>query len=145
VLDRATSELRVSFTLDQSVIEASLALLLTPKRGVQTRNQPTVLVTMDGKLDTAKYENSEGLSRWYVVKVPAGKHDARIHIESGGQSGKWNRQVTAWLTCEQQQQRVELAFTSKRPTSQRPMPPRPFPPGVLARNVKLGEAEFSPR
>jgi hypothetical protein len=140
VLGRATSELQASFTLDQSVTEASLALLLTPEKGMRTKSQPTVLVSMGGKLDTAKCEKGEGLSKWYVVKVPVGEHDARIRIESMGQNGKWNGQVSVWMICKQKQQSVEVAFSSNKPVNHRPMPPKPFPTGVVVKNVKLGEA-----
>jgi hypothetical protein len=140
VLGRATSELQASFTLDQSVTEASLALLLTPEKGMQTKSQPTVLVSMGGKLDTAKCEKGEGLSMWYVVKVPVGEHDARIRIESMGQNGKWNGQLSVWMICKQKQQSVDVAFSSNKPVNHRPMPPKPFPTGVVVKNVKLGEA-----
>ena len=141
VLDRIgeTSEMRTAFTIDPSVREASLAVLLTPGDGVTGTKGQAVLVTIDGMVDTARSEEGEGHSQWYSTPVGSGKHEGTIRLVSGDTAAPWTGRVSVWLICKQKQPAVDLSFMPRKEFSPRPMPPLPMDPGVVTRNIRLGE------
>jgi hypothetical protein len=138
-----TSEMQTAFTLDASVREASLAILLTPADAASKKVGTTVLVSMDGRVDTARSEAAEDRSRWYTTTVVPGKHDGRIRIVPTDSGKTWAGTVLVWLICRQSQPGVDVSYSAKEEILRRPMPPLPMGPGMVTRNVRLGEVILS--
>ncbi len=134
------TEVNLEFTLNDSVSDASLEVLLTPVAGAAAKKLPKVLFTVGGKVDTVNSGPTEGASAWYTFRVPAGTHAARIRAVSKENSGSWHASV--WMVCRQKQRGEPVIVISSQNSVQRPMPPMPLPPGEVVRNVKLGEANI---
>jgi hypothetical protein len=130
------------YTLDPSVREGLLSILLTPSPGGAATRPPQVQISIDGASDTAKFEKGESASTWYTCKVQAGRHITKITVLSRDQSQTWSGHASVWMICQQQQEGIDITFKPLTSFTKRPMPPRPFPLGVVAKNIKLGEAEL---
>ncbi len=140
-VDRPRSgELHVSFALDASMEEASLALLLTPAAG--GAKGPAVLVVHEGRTDTARSEESESPSRWYTLPVGTGMHDLVVHVKEGPRGGDWAGTVSAWVVGRQRCESETVRFTARHRVVARVMPPRGLPAGRVARTVRIGEANL---
>jgi hypothetical protein len=132
-------EINAEFTLDASVREGKLSILLTPTGESTRRKQPQVHVKIDGRSDTAAYEKGEGASIWYTMTVTPGTHSCAIRIVSRDEDIGWSGKASVWMICQQQQNGKEFTFTPTSPFARRPEPPRPLPKGVVVKNVRLGD------
>jgi hypothetical protein len=129
----------LSFTLDPSVREGMLSILLTPSKESAGGKLPQVVITSGGKADTARFEKGESGSTWYTLRVPSGVFRSVITVNSRETSKRWSGKASFWLVCQQETKGKEITLTSKTPAPVRPMPPRAFPPGVVVKNVRVGE------
>lgn len=129
----------VALTVDSSVQEGTLALLLTPARGKETKAPPRVAVVVNGVKDTAKFERSGSASTWYTLRVGPGRNGVTYRIQPRDGSA-WEGKAEAWLIALQRLRGRELDMDLVRVQDERPMPPRPFSPGVGMRTAYIGGA-----
>jgi len=135
------SSVSAALTLDPSVQEGTLALLLTPAAGAKSKTPPRVATVVDGVQDTARFERSGSASTWYTVKLGPGRHGVTFRVQPR-EGGAWKGRAAVWMLAHQKLQGRELEVQLAGPAKGRPMPPRPFPPGVRARNVMIGETDI---
>jgi hypothetical protein len=142
VADAEKGTTNMEFTLDGSVREGTLAVLLVPGQESEKLKLPKLSVTIDGKADTAKFQRGEGHSTWYTIKVAPGKHSIETQIIPRDASKPWSYDVTAWMICNQKHNATSLTFESTKSFTQKPMPPDPRPVGERVVNVQLGTAKL---
>jgi hypothetical protein len=134
------TELRASFGIESTMTTGSLAVLLTPAKSNTSEKQPVVLVTIDGKTDTARTEDTGSASAWFTLPIAQGNHNMSLRIVSVEPGKPWEGQASCWIVCEQQMIGTEVSYPAMVSKRERPMPPRAFPPGVRSINVKLGDS-----
>jgi hypothetical protein len=132
--------LQTSFDVDPSITTGSLAILLTPAKANTSEKQPVVLVTVDGKTDTARTDDKGSASAWFTHPVSQGSHNVSIRIASAEPGKTWSGQVVCWIVCEQKMDGTEVSYPAVVTKKERPMPPRAFPAGVRSVTVELGES-----
>jgi hypothetical protein len=133
---------KIDITLDASVHEGKLALLLIPGQESEKLKLPQMKVTIDGKEDTAKFQRGDGHSTWYTIKIAPGKHSIEAQIIPRDESKPWSYDVVAWMICKQKQEGINLAFETSKSFTQRPMPPSPLPSGERIVNIQLGSSKL---
>jgi hypothetical protein len=137
------NEITAEFTLDASVREGKLSILLTPSAESARRKPPQVHIRIDGVSDSAAYEKGESASTWYTMNVGPGAHSCTIRIDSREEDLGWSGKASVWMICQQQQSGTEITFTPLSPFVRRAEPPRPLPRGVVVKNVRLGEVNVN--
>ncbi|MFI5252525.1 MAG: hypothetical protein ACHQQQ_08875 [Bacteroidota bacterium] len=142
-IDEQNASVSFDVTLDQSVEEGTVAILLDPGKDTGKKKLPRMNMTIDSKEDTAKFVPGEGNSTWYTTKINSGKHYLRAQIVERDPAGKWSYHISTWIICKQKVSGVDFTMETSKPFTARPMPPRPLSPGERVVNVHLGEGDVS--
>lgn len=127
-------------SIDSTVHDATLAVLLTPDSALSNAGRPQLALSIDGKSDTARIEKGEGASTWYRVGMTVGKHRVHLNVVPRERTRGWKGRASAWIICSQLQSAKFITVRLSEGTQPLPMPPRPYPPGVETKNIHLGTA-----
>ncbi|MBI3766560.1 MAG: alpha-galactosidase [Ignavibacteriales bacterium] len=136
------SKVNAKLTVSETAQEAALTVLLTPDSTVDVKTKPSLVVVIDGKVESVKVEGQEGRSQWYAVEVQPGKHDVTMEVKLGKGEKEWEGKAFVWMIAQQQQNAKGVSFTLHHGIQERPMPPHPWRTGEVRKNVELGEARI---
>ena len=114
----------LSLTLDETVREGMLSILLTPTKESAGIRLPYVVMSSGGRTDTAKFEKGESSSTWYTLRLPSGTVRSVITVISRDTATSWSGKGAFWLVCQQETKGREITLTATSPVPARPMPPR---------------------
>ena len=129
------------FTSSTNVHDLQLAVLVIPDK--EQKIMPQLRLTIDGKEDTARFQQGEGASSWYTYNLTPGKHSVTAVIASRDHNTTWTGMLNVWTVMQQDQKPVIMDVTMKEKISEPIMPPRPFPAGTEIKNVNFGEVKVS--
>jgi len=133
------STIDLKFTLDESVAEATLALLLEPIGEFVGEQDPVIIFNLDGQEVTPEIEAEEGQWGWYKIKVKPGEHNCHLQISAA----EWMGKAAVWLIGLQQLAGADMVFELAKHYENKPVPPKPWKDGYIRHNQKLGEVQVN--
>ncbi|HEY9165079.1 MAG TPA: hypothetical protein VIS48_02845 [Candidatus Kryptonia bacterium] len=137
--------LSVSFelTVDKSVKETNLAILLEPAATLRISKMPGVILNIDGTQSILTQVLSDSRSKWFPASMGPGKHVVQIRLSAPADSSMWTGKASVWVLCKQMLPDRRLAFRLKKPFRESPMPPRSLPSNESETSVKILEQNIT--
>lgn len=133
---------QLGFTIDPTVSEAVLAVLLEQDSAVQEKVFPGVEIKIDGKKIKAVVVKQDGVFAWFSVKVNPGRHLAEIEVKPAPKNLFWSGSLSARVNVLQQPPALDINFSLVGTATERVMPPLSEAPGTLRLSFKLGEEQL---
>jgi hypothetical protein len=134
---------QLGFTIDPTVSEAVLAVLLEQNAAVTGKVFPEIEIKIDGKKIKAELEKQDGAFAWFSVKVNPGRHLGEIAVKSAPGNLLWSGSLSARVNVLQQPPAIDINFSLLGTAIERVMPPRSEAPGRLRLSFKLGEEKLN--
>lgn len=136
---RKHARVETAFSVDPSVSQAQLAILLSQDAAVGGKVFPEVEIRINGKKITPAVEKQDGAYSWFMIEIPAGRHRVVIQAKPAPGQRRWSGNLTAWANIRQRAAAVEIVFALNKPA-----PPRILPPaaGGARRSIKLGQQKL---
>jgi hypothetical protein len=134
---------QLGFTIDPTVSEAVLAVLLEQDTAIKEKVFPKVEITIDGKKIKADLVKQDGAFAWFSVKVSPGRHLAEIAVQPVPGNRFWSGSLSAWVNILQQPPVIDINFSLLGAAIERVMPPLGEAPGTLRLSFKLGEEKLN--
>ena len=136
------SDIYINFELDNSLDEATLAVLVEPAGEFKSKDEPVIKIIMNGKKQDVVEEKQKGKWYWNMLDVKGRKHNAKVKVRTVPKIRKWKGKASVWLIYKKNFSGKQISMGLKEKFTEKPMPPRPWPAGVYRKNVKLGEVEI---
>jgi hypothetical protein len=133
------NQLALNIDVDSSLTQAKLAVLLKTK--MDTKNNPSVVISVNGKQQKVKKQELAGHWGWYKIPLPSGKHEVNITLKQTKKLKSWSGLASLWLLGNQKVKTQTLTVQGqvKQPLFPMVVAPR----GTIKRQQKLGSYNVS--
>src|SRR5699024_4948674 len=128
------NQLALNIDVDSSLTQAKLAVLL--KTEANTKNNPSVVISVDGKQQKVKKQELPRHWGWYKIPLPSGKHGVNITLKQTKKLRSWSGLASLWLFGNQKVKTQTLTVQGQ--VKQPLFPMVVAPKNTIKRQQKLG-------